>query len=81
MAIFVLDQVQMLNQQIAVPWFVPQKGPDILPSGIGELTAFRMPAPFAFTGFPDTFAWLFATGLLAIIQRHCAPHLSITAPF
>jgi hypothetical protein len=50
---FVLDKMQVFDQQIALARTAAQKAADIIPSIILQLAAFGRVAPFAFARFPD----------------------------
>lgn len=61
---FVLDQMQMLYQKITSARAISQKGFDLVPRGIIQLTAFGRLATFAAPLPPNPFF---------VVERHCNP--------
>ncbi len=65
MAIFILNQVQEFDQQVAVARAVAQKRPHLGLGRVIDLAAFRRDPPLALARFPDA---------LAFIQCHACLH-------
>ena len=71
-AVGILNEMQKLDQEIAVARPVPQKRQDVAMCLIVELTPLGRPSPLALAGFPDA---------LAIVQRcHADLHFAGAMP-
>jgi hypothetical protein len=75
MALGILDQVQMLDQQVAAARAVAQQRPHLGQRGIVELAALGRRAPAALARFPDTAGW----GLGHALLRRRLPRSSAAA--
>ena len=79
-SIAVLDQMQVLDQQVAVARAVAQKRANVLPCRVLHLPTLGVMPPLALAGFPDALLRFLPRRFAVIIQRHVAsPRLAFSS--